>query len=156
MSAGRRRVVSILSLATLTVLPWAGPANQPAAIKAAALVGTWSLLSVEERHANGQITHSMGRNPRGLLIYDRAGNMSVQIMRDPSFTPRPANPQDGYLAYFGRYGVNERQATVTHRIHGSMRPAEVGTDYTRSVRLDGERLVLGLDPARSLTWQRLK
>ena len=37
-----------------------------------------------------------------------------------------------------------------------MRPAEVGTDYTRSVRLDGDRLVLGLTPTRLLTWQRLK
>ena len=80
--------------------------------------------------------------------------MSVQIMRDPSLTPPPANPQDAYLAYFGRYGVNERQATVTHHVQGSMRPSEIGTDYTRSVRLDGDRLVLGLDPARSLTWQR--
>lgn len=156
MSAARRHFVSVLSVTTLVSLPWASPAAPPVAIKAAALIGTWALVSVEERQPNGEITHWMGRNPRGLLVYDRAGHMSVQIMRDPSLTPPPANPQDSYYAYFGRYGVNEGQATVTHRVLGSMRPAEVGTNYTRSVRLAGDRLVLGLSPTRSLTWQRLK
>ena len=60
MPAGRRRVVSILSLATLTVFRGPAPPSQPVAVKAAALVGTWNLVSVEERHANGRITHSMG------------------------------------------------------------------------------------------------
>jgi lipocalin-like protein len=145
-----------MSLSMLAALSGDSGAEQPVTISAQAFVGTWQLVSVEERRPNGETTYWLGRRPRGLLIYDRAGNMSVQIMRDPSLTPAPGNRQDGYYAYFGRYEVREREGTVVHRVEGSMRPSEVGVDYTRSVRLRGDRLVLGLTPTRTLTWQRLK
>jgi lipocalin-like protein len=151
-----RRLLVILCLATLASLSKSSSGDEPAAITSRALVGTWRLVSVEERQPNGETTYWMGRRPLGLLIYDRAGNVSVQIMRDPSLTTPPANHQDGYYAYFGRYDVREREATVVHRVQGSMRPSEIGVAYTRSVRLSGDRLVLGLSPTRTLTWQRLK
>lgn len=154
--AGLRRLVPILVLSTLAALGTASAADQPAPVEAGALVGTWRLVSVEDRRPNGETIHAMGRRPLGLLVYDRAGHVSVQIMRDPALTPAPASPQDGYLAYFGRYEVREREATVVHRVEGSMRPSEVGVAYTRAIRLSGDRLVLGLSPTRTVTWQRLK
>jgi hypothetical protein len=156
MPPALRRLLVILCLVTLASLSKGSSADEPAAITSQALVGTWRLVSVEERQTNGETTYWMGRRPLGLLIYDRAGNVSVQIMRDPSLTTPPANRQDGYYAYFGRYDVREREATVVHRVQGSMRPSEIGVAYTRSVRLSGDRLVLGLSPTRTLTWQRLK
>ena len=150
---GLRRLVSALVLGAVTLGSGCSRAEPPAAI-APALVGTWALVSIEERRASGEVNHWMGARPRGLLIYDRAGNMSVQIMRDPAFPAASANPQEAYYAYFGRYEVRERDATVVHRIQGSMRPSEIGAVYTRSVRLSGDRLVLGLSATRTLTWQR--
>jgi hypothetical protein len=154
MLAVLRRLLSILSLSTLVSFAPGGSADQSIAITAQALVGTWRLVSVEERQLNGEIKYWMGRRPVGLLIYDPAGNVSVQIMRDPSIVSTPENLKDGYHAYFGRYDV--REGTVVHRIQGSMRASEIGVAYSRSVRLAGDRLVLGLSPTRSLTWQRLK
>jgi len=151
--AGRRRLVSVLALGAVTLLSGCGSAEPPGPI-APGLVGTWALVSIEERRPTGEIVHWMGAKPRGLLIYDRAGSMSVQIMRDPAFPSASAAPQEAYYAYFGRYEVRERDRTVVHRIQGSMRPAEIGAVYTRSVRLSGDRLVLGLSATRTLTWQR--
>lgn len=149
-----RRLAAALALGAMTALPGGSAADQPAAIAPGSLVGTWALVSVEERQPSGNIVHWMGPKPRGLLIYDRAGNMSVQIMRDPAAPRVPADPQDGYIAYFGRYEVREREGAVVHRVQGSVRPSEVGAEYTRSVRLSGDRLVLGLTATRTLTWQR--
>jgi hypothetical protein len=140
--------------------------EQRVAINAGDLVGTWTLLSIDERRPNGDIVHREGSYPRGLIIYDRTGNMSVQIMRDP---PPPFSSNDahasfdelrsayrGYHAYFGTYDVDERERTVTHHVRGSMRPFEVGKDYRRSVRLVDDRLILSLSETRSLTWRRLR
>jgi hypothetical protein len=153
--AHRRALAAVLAFAAITV-SGCSRAEQPATVASGALVGTWTLVSVEERKPSGETIQWMGPRPLGLLIYDRAGNVSVQIMRDPSLPQTPADPQGGYYAYFGRYEVNEGEATVVHRVQGSMRPSEVGAEYTRSVRLIGDRLVLSLTPTRTLTWQRSK
>ena len=154
MSA-RCLLVSVLTLAVLS-LPGDGIANDRATITSGALVGTWKLVSFEERKPNGETTYPMGPKPRGILIYDQAGMMSVQIMRDPSLRPLSAEPRDSYYAYFGRYDVHASEATVVHHIEGSMQPGEVGVDYTRSVRLRGDRLILGVSTTRTLTWQRIQ
>jgi lipocalin-like protein len=150
-----RRHAAILALGAMTWLAGCGTAEQPRTI-ASGLVGTWALVSVEERRPSGETVQWLGPKPAGLLIYDRAGNMSVQIMRDPSLPRASGGPGEGYLAYFGRYEVREREATVVHRVQGSMRPSEIGTEHTRSVRVSGDRLVLGLTATRTLTWQRSK
>jgi hypothetical protein len=152
--AGPRRLAAALALAAMTVLPGGSRAEQPVALAPGSLVGTWALVSVEERQPSGKTVHWMGPKPRGLLIYDRAGNMSVQIMRDPVAPPASADPRDGYVAYFGRYEVREREGVVVHRVQGSVRPSEVGAEYTRSARVSGDRLILGLTATRTLTWQR--
>lgn len=153
--AGPRRLAAVLALSAMALLSGCGPTEPPVAI-ASGLVGTWTLVSVEERRPSGETVQWLGPKPLGLLLYDRAGNMSVQIMRDPSLPRASGDPEDGYLAYFGRYEVRESEARVVHRVVGSMRPSEIGAEYTRSVRLSGDRLILGLTATRTLTWQRSK
>ena len=81
------------------------------------LIGAWQLESVETIRPNGEIIHPFyGVHPEGLLIYDRSGWMSVQIVSDPKPTvPKTdsrgefiASPlaervaaADGYYAYYG-------------------------------------------------------
>jgi hypothetical protein len=154
MSA-RCLLVSVLTLAVLS-LPGDGIANDRTAITSGALVGTWTLVSFEERRSHGETIYPMGPRPRGILIYDQAGTMSVQLMRDPSLRPLSADPRDSYYAYFGRYDVRAQEAAVVHHVEGSMRPGEIGVDYTRSVRLRGDRLILGVSTTRTLTWQRIQ
>jgi hypothetical protein len=105
----------------------------------------------------GDASPAFGERPSGLLIYDRSGQMSLQIAGD-----RPAvgsieifqslSPQDrmvfldNYYAYFGLYEVNEADHTVIHRVRASLRPNETGISYHRQYVIEGDRLVLASPP----------
>jgi hypothetical protein len=135
------------------------------------ILGAWSLLSIEDRRENGEIVHWMGRKPTGLIIYDASGYMSVQFMRDPrpvftttysqAASDEVRKAYQGYFAYFGTYEVNAEKRLITHHLRGSLRPDEVGIDYDRYFRTDGDHLILtmtvpGKEPGRSRTlkWAR--
>jgi hypothetical protein len=147
------------------------PRNEIATASEQEILGAWSLLSIEDRRENGEIVHWMGRKPTGLIIYDASGYMSVQFMRDPrpvfTTTYSQAAPDEvrkayqGYFGYFGTYEVNAEKRLITHHLRGSLRPDEVGIDYDRYFRVDGDRLILtmmvpGKEPGRSRTlkWAR--
>ena len=134
------------------------------------LLGTWRLKSIEGILPKRAL-FSMGPRPRGLLIYAPTGYMAAQIVRDPgpSFpagyedaTPEEIkNAFEGYYAYFGKYEVDVEKETVTHHLESSLRPTEIGKDYVRAFRFDGDRLFL--TPVREgtklkvrLVWQRVQ
>ncbi|WP_353072194.1 lipocalin-like domain-containing protein [Tunturiibacter gelidoferens] len=143
------------------------------------LVGTWRLVSVETVRPNGEVIYPFyGRHPEGVLIYDRSGWMSVQIVSDPKPTlsssssregllaaapSEKANLVDGYYAYCGTWTVDQSNSTVTHHIKQSLYPAERGTEGVRNFSLDGSRLILvakgihemGEVHKRSLVWERV-
>lgn len=140
------------------------------------LIGSWKLVSIETIRPNGEIIYDwMGRQPTGLTVYESAGRMSVQIMRDPrptfdsndnaKATPEEkARAYDGYYAYYGTYQVNEAESTVMHHVQSSLRPTEVGIDYQRYFKLSGDRIVLtttryqeaGEQRTNRPTWERVK
>ncbi len=160
-----------------TICLWASSLG--AAEKAApanTLVGTWKLVAIEERNAQGELVTPLdyGADPIGLLIYDATGHMSVHAMR----RGRPKLPSDdvhlapaelakaaftGYGAYFGTYTVDERAGIVVHHVQGSLIPNWEGGDQRRRFTLAGDQLVLeppeiqarGEKRTRRLTWQRV-
>jgi hypothetical protein len=95
------------------------------------LPGAWRLVSVETIKANGEVIYPFYRkHPEGLLVYDKSGWMSVQIVSDPrptvptadsreEFLAAPADQKtkaiDGYYAYFGTWTVDAAKSTVTRR-----------------------------------------
>jgi hypothetical protein len=140
-------------------------------------VGAWRLVSIETIRPNGEVIYPFyGKHPEGLIMYDRSGWMSVQIVSDPA----PAVPAsssregmltaaaaekvkafEGYYAYCGTWTVDVGNATVTHHIRQTLYPGERGQDYVRHFVLDGNRLILtakthemGEDHERKLVWQR--
>jgi hypothetical protein len=142
------------------------------------LVGAWRLVSVETTRPNGEVIFPFyGRHPEGLLVYDRSGWMSVQIVSDPKpnvplsssregfLTATPAEKAtavDGYYAYFGTWTMDPSGLTVTHHIHESLYPAERGEKGVRQLSLEGNRLILvasahemGEDHRRRLVWERV-
>jgi len=135
-----------------------------------AIVGAWKLASIERVRQTGEVERPddwMGRSPTGVVIYDAAGYMSVQFMRDPRptfktgawFTATLEEKKDafeGYYAYFGTYEVNEKEGSVLHRVQGSLRPEEVGVSYKRSFMLSGNRLILTTPELRRLTFERVE
>ena len=142
------------------------------------LVGSWKLVSVETIRPNGETIYPFyGKHPQGLLMYDRSGWMSVQIVSDP----KPAAPTsssregflasdpaekvaaiDGYYAYFGTWETDSNAHTVTHHIRQSLYPGEWGETGVRQVSIEGNRLMLtarthemGEEHQRKLVWERV-
>ena len=138
------------------------------------VVGTWQLISVESLLPDGSRSHPYGQNPLGILIYDRHGNMAVQIMRRDRAPFQSADLKggmahevkealDGAAVYFGTYQTEEQTDTVCHYIEGSLFPNWIGTVQRRKATVDGNRLVLETGPLLVgggesvvvLVWQRL-
>ena len=122
----------------------------------AQLVGHWTLLSVEVVSGEA-IQYPLGRDVSGLIVYDDAGYMAVQIMQGNR--PRFASGDQangtlaeltaavsGYIAYFGTYSVDEGTQTVTHHLTGSLFPNWVGTEQRRAIVLQGDQLTLSSEP----------
>ena len=150
-----------------------GAVEAPKAAKAAKaakaqdrLVGTWKLVSFEDRRPTGEVTHPHGRDPLGVIMYDNAGRMAAQIMNRgrPDFAdrrqPTPEEKKtayDTYIAYFGSYSVNESEGTVTHHVEGGLNPNAVRSDLKRSFEFSGNRLILKpVGQTSVLTWERVK
>jgi hypothetical protein len=121
------------------------------------LIGTWQLITVEGRLPDGRRNSPYGQNPLGMLIYDRSGNMAVQLMdRDRlSFmsadlkggTAQEAKAAlDGAAMYFGTYETDERSDTVCHHIQGSVFPNWIGTVQRRKAAMEGNRPRLSTGP----------
>jgi hypothetical protein len=140
-------------------------------------VGAWRLVSIETIRPNGEVIYPYyGKHPEGLLVYDRNGWMSVQIVSDPkptvprestreSFLAAPAQQKveaiNGYYAYYGTWTVDRSSSTVTHHIQQSLYPGERGESGERHFSFDGDHLTLsakahemGEDHQRKLVWQR--
>ncbi len=142
--------------------------------------GAWRLVSIE---GNPPGRPGIYDRPSGLLMYDRSGRMSVQIVlkadRKP-FAPytkgllsataeEKTAAFDSYAAYFGTYTVNPTDGTVTHHLEDNLVPGRRGTDNVRWFEFrgddrlwlipieDGKGGVLARkDAAYKLLWERIK
>jgi hypothetical protein len=142
----------------------------------ARIVGAWQLASRTVRKANGEILVDpvLGRQPIGRLFYDASGNMMLQMMRQeraqaisvPSTPQNRTNPRIvlGYDAYFGTFTVNDAAGTITHHVEGSLFPEDLGKDFQRAFRIEGDTFTLsfasrspdGFDITRTLLFRRSK
>jgi len=124
-------------------------------------VGTWELLSREDRTSDGQrrVEPNLGSDPVAYLMYDATGHFAVQFMRRDR--KAEAGASGGYDAYCGRYSVAD--GTVTQELIAALSPENVGKVVTRQFRIDGEELVISLEArssdgepvTRTLRWKRL-
>lgn len=174
-----RGMFSVMTLIAMVLLPAAARSEERALPRnpgTGKLVGTWKLVSIDERDAqNRRVTPlDYGANPVGLLMYDAKGYMSAQAMRRDrprlaSEDVHRATPEQaqaafvGYNAYFGTYEVDELAGVVIHHVEGSMIPNWEGGRQHRRFTLSGNTLVLeppafqagGETRSRRLTWQRV-
>lgn len=151
------------------------PAARAASGVAQRIVGAWQLVTRTVRRSDGTVLADsvLGEKPLGRLYYDASGVVSLQMMRlgRSAAIGKPADPKDsanarvilGYDSYFGRYTIDERAGTITHRVEGSLFPEDLGKDFVRGFTLDGDSLTLkftsaadGSEVTRTLIFQRLR
>lgn len=176
----------LMPLVAAAILFSSQPARSDQAAAPPAIVGTWLLESIVDALEDGTYSHWMGERPAGAIIYTASGHMSVQFMRDPRPTIPEAASRDGdaaklagadpfaeldaaalrdllrgYYAYFGRYEVSPAGDAITHFVETSLRPGEVGIEYRRAIRIEGDRLYISLNAEvdgvprrRVLSWRR--
>jgi len=121
------------------------------------LVGSWDLVAVENRGADGSVERPFGDRPQGRITYTADGFLSAHVMRAdrPPFATgglysgtqaEKAAAYDSYIAYYGSYTVDATARTVTHGLAGSLFPNWSGTGQTRHYALDGDVLTLSTPP----------
>jgi hypothetical protein len=167
-----------LTLSALAFL-WLGvvlPADKAAGQQAARtlkdqIVGTWIYAAGYTAREDGTTVDTFGPNPRGILMFDADGHMSLQQMRSdlPKFASN--NRQEGTagenkaivqgsICYFGTYTVDEAEKTLIFHIESCTFPNWTGTDLKRPITLTGDELAwnaIGSStrPIRSV-WKRAK
>ncbi len=123
-------------------------------------IGTWRLISQYAYDHDGKMTYPRGEDAVGLLIYDAAGIMMVQLARRGSYSGELSDfktAMNNFLAYHGTYDVDESQESVLHQIVSCSYAAWVGTDQVRKFHFDGDQLILSAKNGtekRFLVWQR--
>lgn len=121
-----------------------------------ALLGGWELSAMESREVDtGAVSHPLGTAPRGLILYTADGYMSAQLTGSTDAV-LPA-----YIAYGGRFRVDEDTATVHHEVSVSMLPELLASPQLRQARVEGDRLTLsatttndGVTTLNTLVWVR--
>ena len=134
----------------------------------AALIGTWELMSREDRNQAGARIPDpvLGDDPVGLLFYDRAGRFGLQLMkreRKALSAPADACSGRGYDAYFGTYRVDDERGVVTQTLQAALSAESLGQVVTREMSVVGDTLTIRLNAAsvhgeavmRILRWRRL-
>lgn len=121
-----------------------------------AVLGAWELVSfIAVDATTGAERHPLGTAPRGLILYTADGHMSAQLAE---------STMAGYVAYGGRFTVEEETATLHHDVSMSMMPELLATAQFRHARIDGGRLTLsasstderGTTTHSRLVWRRAR
>ncbi|MBT5773514.1 MAG: hypothetical protein HOH95_03960 [Dehalococcoidia bacterium] len=121
------------------------------------LVGAWRLVSYEAQSPEGVEVFPFGVGATGMIIWDADGSFSAQISPGSSSGDR----EPSYIAYFGRWELDEGGRAVLHHVAGSVTAALRDTTQRRELAFDsdGKRVTL-TPPARdgavamSLVWER--
>ena len=162
-----------LSILGLSAMLAAGLASSPGSAVAQQkslkeqLVGTWILVSCDDKAADGTML-PFCVNPTGTLSFDASGRyVEVIAARGrPKFTAGRNSPADefkaaarGMFANFGTWSVSEKDKTITFHTEGALFPNAEGTDSPPfQVSIAGDELkLLDARPNRGgEVWRRAK
>ena len=133
------------------------------------LVGTWTLLSWEQRKGDGTKVERYGTGPKGIAFFDAGGRYIITVMRsdrakyasDALWQGTPDENKetaDGTITYFGTYSISEADSSIAIHVVGSSFPNWNGTDQKRFVAIAGEQLTLTVRPSAGdvvdVIWKR--
>jgi Lipocalin-like domain len=136
-------------------------------------LGTWKLVSTEEKLKDGTVRPYKDVGPHGVgyLLYTADGHMCGELMNpdrpkwdDPPTAAQKIAAIDGLAAYCGRFEIDEVNHIMWHYPELAWTPNYVGTKQARPYRLESDRLVFsgkstGNDPEVSqwtIVWEKVK
>lgn len=132
------------------------------------LIGTWALVNYQDEDENGNIFYPLGKDATGFIMYNPDGYMSAQLMQQgrsayasgdlhTGTKDEMAEAAHGYVAYSGKYELDEENSTVYHTMEVSMNPTCLGDTQPRLFELEGDTLsiVNGNVPNQKLVWKRV-
>ena len=162
-----------MKAATLAVI-FVLAASVPATARAnEELYGTWRLLSFTRQVVDtGETANIFGKSPHGYITYGRDGRVFAIIVREDR--PKPADLAKitdaeraelfkTMLAYGGTFKAEGSR--VVHNVDISWNENWTGTAQVRNFRIDGNRLIISVDPqiggdgrriTSVLTWEKVQ
>jgi hypothetical protein len=132
------------------------------------LLGTWKLISYTLKDEEGKEYYPMGEDCKGFLMYNPDGYVSAQLMTEgrPAYASRDlhngtieemAAAAHGYIAYAGKFEVDETKMTLKHTMEVSMNPTWLGQTQERYLKLDGDTVTITADVNTAvLKWRKVK
>jgi hypothetical protein len=138
------------------------------------LVGTWSVVLVDNILPDGSRVALYGPHPQGLLMFDGHGRYSLQLLRadrlkfasndkSKGSADEIKSAVEGSNGHFGRYSVDSNGNTITFRIDHASFSNWDGTTQVRSFSLVGDRLTYRVPSPTSggsvtgeVAWRRLE
>jgi hypothetical protein len=121
------------------------------------LVGTWTLLSWEQKKGDGTKLERYGTSPKGIAFFDEGGRYIITVMRSDrakyasnalwqGAPEENKETADGTITYFGTYSIREGDSSIAIHVEGSSFPNWNSTDQKRFVAILGEQLTLTVRP----------
>jgi hypothetical protein len=143
----RKGFAPSMSLLSLAFVLFAGNAIANSAQQQ--LVGTWTIVVVDNVRPDGSRIQLYGPNPQGIAMFDADGHYSLQIMSEhrPRFSANDKSkgtPEEykaaiqGSNCHYGTYTVNELDHTVTLHVEHATFSNWEGTDLKWPVTLSGD------------------
>ena len=138
------------------------------------LVGTWTLVSWDQRNADGTTFQQFGASPKGIAFFDAGGHYIITVMRSDRLKYAIDNfgqlaqataeenkaTAQGTITYFGTYSVNDADRTIDIRVEASSFPNWNGTDQKRFFEVTEAQLKLTVRPPHGgnvdVLWKRAK
>jgi hypothetical protein len=150
-----------------------GPSQNSASVRSRFL-GTWKLVSTEDKLKDGTVRPHQGFGPHGTgyLMYEPDGHMCA-VMTNPDRPRWDAPPtaaqkvaaMDGLAAYCGRFEIDEPNHVIWHYPDVAWMPNFVGVKQSRAYRFEGNRLIFSSQATRedkpdvvrwSVVWEKVR
>jgi hypothetical protein len=112
------------------------------------IIGNWRTVSwTRKLVATGEESDALGPNPFGYINYGVDGRVMVFVLKGERVKPKSNPPTDGekvalfdsLFAYVGTYEVQSDR--VVHTLDGSWNELWTGTQQTRLLAFDNDRLI---------------
>lgn len=118
-------------------------AQQTKQVMKSEIVGSWTLVSVENINSDGTKNLPYDVNPKGILFFDEKGNYAIEIYKNErpriiSGDKNKCTPEEnasivqGSNAHFGKYEIDQTDKIITFKIKTASFPNWEGTIQKRS------------------------